>query len=262
MNALLAYAFHLTVISASLAAFFALALWVDSRLRPSTTPADLPWHKRIDLRFRNFCESNGLVLLVAVWAALEATVWFIIPEFALLITIFLRRVSAKMPILWADLAGSAVGASIAYVVGALAGPGWIVHVPYVTGAMLQQATTWMDCLGTWGLIFQPYSGVPFKVFGVAASSAGVGFLAFLGFGLTVRLQRYILVLGLFVALQRWKGEWIARHFWKWIPLAIAVFALGLIAGYGTYGPSYEEFETFKHTVQGWEAATGRRILRC
>ncbi len=218
--------------------------------------------RKLDEAFRAFCDSTALLWLLGAWAALEATIWFIIPEFPLLLTLFLRRTKAKWPILVAYIAGSILGASVAYGAGAVWGTGWLEPVPYLTAPMLGQADVWLTCLGPAGLSFQPYSGVPVKVFGATAHGAGLSLWSFVVYGLFVRFQRYGLVYAALIGLSAWRGERIARTFWYWIPVILILYTMGLLDAVSQWAQPPSDPFAYRELTDMIQGATGYQLDRC
>jgi len=50
---------------------------------------------------------------------------------------------------------------------------FVSHLPLVSGQQMTEASTRLAASGVWGYMVQPWSGIPFKVWGVAGASLGI-----------------------------------------------------------------------------------------
>ena len=115
-----------------------------------------------------FLASGWASALIFFWAFGEAIVWFVIPEFLLLLIVFLK-IKKKTRLLAYDLLGTAVGTIVGLSIAPIIHPD-ILSIPYITQGMIQQVGIWYHAFGILALLFQPFSGVPYKVFVLTAGS--------------------------------------------------------------------------------------------
>lgn len=172
-----------------------------------------------------FFQSRSANLLVFFWAAGEATFWFIIPEFLLFLVIFMR-VQRKRHLLYYDIAGTTVGT----IVGLLFV--WpkqaLLSVPYIFEGMIDKVQTWYQDMGIWGLLNQPFSGVPYKVFIADAHNYALPLILFVVFAVLIRLFRYGLAYYILLAIYPAVRPLVRKHYSILFVLGIAVFTLMLM----------------------------------
>ncbi|HEX2050376.1 MAG TPA: hypothetical protein VHJ34_07035 [Actinomycetota bacterium] len=164
--------------------------------------------------------------VACAWAVAEAVVWPIVPDVVVAALAGAAPRRAPALALWAT-AGSVAGGMAAYALGA-AGPGaqLLAHAPLVTERMVDHAGAWLATEGAVGLVHQPLTGVPFKVFGLQAAGAGVGFLPFVAFAAVVRGVRLPAVALVFAL-----GGAALRHVLpRWYGALLAVGAGAFVAG--------------------------------
>lgn len=173
-------------------------------------------------RFFGSRESDALVFF---WAAGEAVVWFIIPEFLLILLIFMK-VKRKFDLVKYDILGTIVGTLIAL---------WwrlphdtFVHLPYIRPRMLTQVDTWYQQHGILGLAFQPFSGVPYKVFNHEAAGFHFFIPLFLLVAITARMIRYVVVYEVTKALFPVLHPFVRKHYGWLFVLAIGIFTFLLL----------------------------------
>jgi len=176
----------------------------------------------------------GLLLVLLLWALAEAFSWPIVPDAALAAAVFMFPAVAA----WGTLAvviGTAIGGAAAIMLYRR-GHRW--PLPLVTDRMRRRVSHWLDS-GPRGLVHQPLTAVPYKVFvvdaaprdiGVAswalltvvfrgprmAAAAALATLAARGIerivppGMLVSAKTVVLVLGTGVFLVGWRLAW---RFW-------------------------------------------------
>lgn len=152
----------------------------------SAVPAGPGRTVRVSLWLRRRADSRGAPVLMFAWAFAEALVWPIIPDASLGILALAR------PRRWWLLAAAAVAGSVA---GGAAGwwataQGWSWPLPLTTANMHDAVRGWLQ-QGAAGVAHQPLSGVPYKVFVVAAPDAGIGWLELAGATLRYRGLRIV-----------------------------------------------------------------------
>jgi membrane protein YqaA with SNARE-associated domain len=162
-------------------------------------------------------ESNALIL---VWAACEAIWWFIIPEFLLFLLIFMK-IHRKFDLVKYDLIGTVIGTVIVFC--------WRLpndvfeHLPYVRPKMLEHVHGWYDQLGIWGLVHQPFSGVPYKVFTHEAVDYHFFIPLFILVAVVARMVRYLVVYEATKALYPLLHKFVRRHYAILFVVACLVF---------------------------------------
>lgn len=187
--------------------------------------------------FEKFFSSKESNYLVLVWAASEAVFWFVIPEF-LLIAIIFMKVHKKMELIKYDVIGTIIGTIIGFSLHL--SNDVLIKIPYVTQGMVEQVHHWYSEYGIFGLIFQPFTGVPYKLFTAAAPDYIALWLIplFIIFALMVRMIRYILIYQLSVWLYPLVRPLVRAHY-AWILVAfVIVFSWLLLDVVGHYAPGY------------------------
>lgn len=168
-------------------------------------------------RFFKSRESNALVFC---WAAAEALVWFVIPEFLLLLVIFMK-IRGKLDLVLYDIAGTIAGSLLA--LSLHMSTSHFLTLPYIREGMLTQVHHWYDLQGIWGLAHQPFSGVPYKVFLHAAPSYDFFIPLFLLVAIAARIVRYVVVYEATKALYPLLHRFVRKHYARVFILAVAIF---------------------------------------
>lgn len=178
---------------------------------------------------RDLAESPAALRLCFLWGFLEGFLWPIIPEFVLVPLAFVapRR---GVALVGSTLAGSVCGGILAYVLSlTVAGPWMLERAWLVTDPMRDAAASWLEQSGALGLLHQPLSGVPYKVFGLQAGSHMDPF-SFVVVSTLVRGGR-MAVVALIAAAFGWTLGCFERALEIMLPtltaLYVLVFALGL-----------------------------------
>ncbi len=177
------------------------------------------------------------MLLAFVWALAEATVWPIMPD-ALLVPLVARRPRSWWRLVVGAALGTLVGGTVSYCIGrSRPDEAAVVALPLVRRPMVQAAARWLTGAGARGVLRQPPSGVPYKVFARLAGSQGVALGPFLGWTLAARGGRFLFsVSGAMLA--RWLFPAIGG---RWYLQATAIWCAAF--GVGLW-----------RTVLAWEAA--------
>jgi membrane protein YqaA with SNARE-associated domain len=173
--------------------------------------------------------------LVFFWAMGEALIWFVIPEFLLLLLIFMR-IRRKRELLYFDIYGTIVGTIIAYVI-ALPDHS-IAQLPYIQPRMVAQVHHWFNAHGILGLAYQPFSGVPYKVFTYLAPHYHFFLLSFLLFAVLVRISRYYLIYLLLTSIYPVLHKYVYRNYIRLFLVAVFIFSILLLRVYESYGSNY------------------------
>jgi membrane protein YqaA with SNARE-associated domain len=164
---------------------------------------------RVRARVATFTESNLATVAMAAWAAGEAMVLPLLPEFALVVlAVAAPRQALRLAV--AATAGSLAGGALMYL---LAAHGVALPTPFTTPRMHTVATAQVSVHGAAALGGQPMSGIPYKVYGSAAGRAHVGLGAFLAASAPARGLRIVaagvLAGWLGAATRRWRRWYTA-----------------------------------------------------
>lgn len=179
-------------------------------------------------KFFHSKESNALI---ATWAAAEAIVWFVIPEFLLVLIMFMK-VRRKIQLVRYDILGTVIGTTIAL---ALHLPEkTLLAVPYIYQGMITHVHQWFGEHGIWGIFFQPFSGVPYKVFNSLALDYGFFIPLFIILAVVARMIRYLIIYELTKALYPFVHRFVRKHYAILFILAMAIFTLLLMKISNTY----------------------------
>lgn len=118
--------------------------------------------------------SMGGVGLLSVWAIAEATVWPILPDFLLVPLVLGKPINAAR-LLAGAIAGMALGGAGIYLF-AFQQPAdalsLLHHLPTVHADAVNRAGQDLAAHGLAAFLYQPVSGVPFKVWALLAGSEG------------------------------------------------------------------------------------------
>jgi 4-hydroxybenzoate polyprenyltransferase len=202
--------------------------WLRRPFRPNQAMGVAEWLER-------FFESRPANWLVFAWALGEAVVWFVIPEFLLLLLVFMR-VHRKYELLAYDIAGTIAGTAVAYAIHL--SPGRIEKLPYIVPAMVLQVQLWYQHFGIWGLANQPFSGVPFKVFTHLAPSFGFWLPAFVAVAVIFRITRYFVCYVIFLTIYPYLHKRVHRNYVPLFLVATFIFSVLLLRVVAIYGPGY------------------------
>ena len=175
---------------------------------------------------RVFAQSWAALALAFVWGAAEAIAWPIVPDIAVA-TLVLAAPRRVLHIAAAAIAGSLCGGLVAYGLGALGAAGMLDHAPLVTARMQASAVQRMNQSGAAGILTQPWSGIPYKVFALQADDAGTGVGAFAWFSLLARGARILQVAAVFAAAGLVLRRWIDHLYAPGMAVTLIVFAYGL-----------------------------------
>lgn len=176
-------------------------------------------------------ESNVMIIF---WAAGEAIAWFVLPEFLLFLMVFMK-VRHKFDLLKYDIIGTLIGTTIAVIWHAP--EALLTKLPYVYPSMFTQVRDWFSHYGVLGLFFQPFSGVPFKVFNSLALDFHFFIPLFIFVALIARISRYFIAYEVTKAIYPFIHTFVRKHYAILLIVAIFVFTLLLMAVSHTYGHS-------------------------
>ena len=205
--------------------------WFYSRAHPH--PGGL--FKDLNDRLEHFFSSRYANYLVFFWAMGEALVWFVIPEFLLLLLIFMR-IKKRQDLLYWDIYGTAAGTLLAFVINLPVK--YIADLPYIHTKMVQQVSSWYAHSGILGLAHQPFSGVPYKVFTFLAPHHHFFVLWFLLFAIIVRISRYYVIFVLLTGIYNALHRYVQRNYIKLFLVATFIFSVLLLRVYSEFGSGY------------------------
>jgi len=162
-----------------------------------------------------------------VWAIAEATVWPIMPD-AVMVPLALRRPRSW----WRLVCGGAIGTALG---------GWVSYrdgyrrperarterLLLVRPAMVTAADRWLAESGPRGVLRQPATGIPFKVFARTAGARRLPLIPFLLWAVAGRALRFTLLAGVAAFIGR-RWHTLSTHaFWPTASLWVAIFCLAL-----------------------------------
>lgn len=162
-------------------------------------------------------ESNYLVM---VWAMCEALVWFVIPEFLLILVVFMK-VHKKFDLVKYDIIGTVIGTAIGFMIRL--SDDTFLRIPFVYQRMIDQTHVWFEQYGIWGLLNQPFSGVPYKVFIHVAHEYHFFIVLFIFIAVFARIFRYVVVYEVTKALYPLCHKFVRKHYSVLFIFAIAIF---------------------------------------
>ncbi|HJR46072.1 MAG TPA: 1-acyl-sn-glycerol-3-phosphate acyltransferase [Actinomycetota bacterium] len=178
-------------------------------------------------RVGDFARTRAAVWLVFAWAFAEALWWPVIPDF-LVALLALAAPGRWLILAVAATAGSVLGGGVASQLGGVGD--WLAsNALLVTPRMHEEAAMWMAESGAAGLLKQPLSGIPYKVFALRATDVGLALPSFISMSFVARGLRIGAVAAIFagggLALQRvWQ-----RIFGAFLITYCIVFGFGLAA---------------------------------
>lgn len=172
-----------------------------------------------------FFDSRYLNWLVMLWAAAEAVLWFVIPEFLLLLIIFMK-VRHRINLLTYDIIGTIIGSIIGLSIH-MSHP-FMLSLPYVYEGMFTKVHEWFATMGVWGLVNQPFSGVPYKVFLNMAPEFGLNIVLFLLFALVLRIGRYAVFYVIFWFSYPALHKFVYKNYALLLVAAVVIFSLLLM----------------------------------
>jgi membrane protein YqaA with SNARE-associated domain len=177
-----------------------------------------------------------MLVLVALWALAEATLFFIVadvPIMAVAIRYGMRRglVAALVAAMAAALGGLAMMQWAAMAPGA--SRAMIESLPGIDPGLLDQAGADWRAGGTWAMLRGSFGGMPYKLYAYAAGVDRAGIAGFFIASLIARLPRFLLV----AWVSGMAGPYLRRRLrgrvlWLVFGLAWAVFYAWYFAAMG------------------------------
>lgn len=223
INILSTFVFVLASIVAFIAPFYFVYRY---RLKDDKNVED-----SISQRAEDFFLSKESNYLVFVWAMGEALFWFVIPEFLLLLVVFMR-VKRKRQLVKYDVVGTIAGTLIAFQLHLTDGA--ISKLSFIQPKMIEQTAQWYNDLGVFGLIYQPFSGVPYKVFTLTANRYDFQIIGFIIVAVVVRMSRYVIFFGLFNALYPGLHKFVYKNYVLLLLVATFIFSMSLVRVVNTF----------------------------
>ena len=179
-----------------------------------------------------FFDSKFSNWLVFSWALSEALFWFIIPEFLLLLLIFMK-INRKRELLVYDLSGTALGTVLGLMIALPTKT--VLAMPYIFPGMITAVQGWYEHMGVWALFNQPFSGVPYKVFLSQFHYFEISVVGFFILAIAVRIGRYAIAYVLLKTLYPAFHRPVRKHYAILLVVGIAVFTLMLMRISYLYG---------------------------
>jgi membrane protein YqaA with SNARE-associated domain len=123
-----------------------------------------------------FSSTRAGLLLMFTWAVAEATIWPLIPDF-LLMPMVLTLAAANYRRFFLPLAACVTGAALGGIILYLLANSYpeamlnfVGHLPLVSDRQVALAQSYLKDYGVAAYLYQPWSGAPFKVWGVVGAS--------------------------------------------------------------------------------------------
>lgn len=198
------------------------------------------WRHRSDMSGKNphfnyfmeqFFHSRESNALIVFWAAGEAVLWFVIPEFLLLLIMFMK-VQRKMQLVVYDIIGTVIGTIVAVVLHLPEKA--LLSLPYVYESMITQVRGWFGEYGILGIFFQPFSGVPYKVFNAVSLDYDFFIPLLIVLAVVARMIRYLIVYEVTKALYPFVHRFVRKHYAILFVVVIAIFTALLMKISHTY----------------------------
>ncbi len=146
------------------------------------------------------------MLIAGIWGFAEATLFFIVPDVWLtLIAVRRGLMPAFVACGWA-LAGALAGGLAMYSWGAFdpaTARDVLETIPAIDRDMIDGVRSALRDDGVAAVFFGPLQGVPYKIYAVEGSAAGVGLAAFLAVSVPARLLRFVLLAVVANVVSRW-----------------------------------------------------------
>jgi hypothetical protein len=168
------------------------------------------------------------VLLTALWAFAEGTVFFLLPDIPLSVAAMYRPRRALLH--WIALIAGAVLAGALMFLWAARSPSAaavVEHVPRVHAPMFDLVRSDFRDAGVMGVTRGPARGVPYKVYAVSAPEVGLTLGPFLAASSVARAWRPMLVWACFSLLGIFLVR-IGRGHWR-TPVALAFWGVSTLA---------------------------------
>jgi 1-acyl-sn-glycerol-3-phosphate acyltransferase len=195
------------------------------RARSRITPSTSTLYERLT----GFAASKAALVALFVWAFCEAILWPIIPDFLVAPLAFLAP-TRFLFLAGAAISGSTLGGVVAHSLDITgAGAGILTVAPLVTDRMVEAAAGWLDSSGAAGLVHQPLSGVPYKVFALQSAKVELG--GFIWYTVLMRGARLAAIAAVFAAGGVALRDRVKKAFPVLLVAYVAIFLLGFARTY-------------------------------
>ncbi|MCX6728990.1 MAG: hypothetical protein NTV39_04485 [Candidatus Saccharibacteria bacterium] len=185
----------------------------------------------LNREIESFFNDKQTNYLVFFWAMSEALFWFIIPELLLLLVIFMRT-RRRRELLYYDIAGTIAGTVLAFVINL---PAHLIEkLPFVQPAMVQQCIAWFDKSGIFALFYQPFSGVPYKVFAYLGPNLHILIIVFIVAAVAVNVARYFVIYLLSNKLYSFFHKFVYHHYVAIFLVVVFIFSVSLLQVYHAF----------------------------
>ena len=174
--------------------------------------------------WESFASSRWGTALMFLWAVAEATVWPVIPDVLLAPMVVGNRRRFYVPLAAAAL-GSAIGGTCLYLLAYWApdqAMDFILRLPLTSEFQMREAARRLMADGAWAFFYQPWSGIAFKLWAVAAASGGISPWVAIPAFIAGRAIRMAIV----ATVTRLLAGWLYRFVRNYSILVLAVY-LGL-----------------------------------
>lgn len=176
---------------------------------------------------KKIVSSDRGLILALFWGVAEALFWPILPDF------YVFAATPAEPRRWWRLAlfatvGSVIGGAIGY---------WLAYprrssfpleyMPLITEGMIHQAGAWLAADGAIGVLKQPLSGIPYKVFVFLTGAGRLSFPVFLWASIAARSIRIFAITGIAAIIGRFGEKKWSRWYDLFIGAFLVVFAYAL-----------------------------------
>lgn len=189
----------------------------------------------INREIEGFFQSKQANYLVFFWAMGGALFWFIIPEFLLLLIIFMR-IKRKHELVIYNIFGTIAGTVLAFAINL---PAYLIEkLPFVQPAMTEQVAAWFEKSGIFALIHQPFSGIPYKVFAYLAPNYHILIIVFIIAAIVVSVTRYFIVYFVLSMLFPLMHRYVFRNYIYLFLVAVFIFSLLFFRVYNSYDSTY------------------------
>jgi hypothetical protein len=133
------------------------------------------------------------------------------------------KVRRKMQLVTYDIIGTIIGTIIALLLHLPEKA--LLSVPYIYQGMINHVHQWFGEHGIWGIFFQPFSGVPYKVFNALAVDYGFFIPFFIILAVATRMIRYLIIYEVTKALYPFVHRFVRKHYAILFVVAMAIFTI-------------------------------------
>lgn len=179
-------------------------------------------------RWARFADGQRAPWVLAAWAVAESLVWPVLPD-ALLAPLVAAAPRRAARLSLASAGGAAVGGILLFAVASIHPWGMstvLSALPLVFPSDIEVVRAALDQDGPAAYLRQPWSGIPFKVWGIVGAVEGIPLWFAAPVFVAARAGRMAAVTLLFAVLGRWLREPIRRHALGAGALYLIVFVLG------------------------------------